>query len=158
MVKGRVYDEAYGEPSKRAAQATLHHALLDVLKLLAPFMPHVTEELYQQGFRERVGEKSVHLLSWPEGVENIDEVVLQTFESTVDIIAAVRKFKSASNLSMGAELERLSIGVDGDDRSRYESALAELRSTSRSKEIVLEAGAGEPSERSEAGVALWIER
>jgi len=159
MVKGRIYDtETYGEAGKRAAQATLHRALLDTLKLLAPFMPHVTEELYQQGFRARVGERSVHLLSWPGGREEIDTDAFETFERTVDVITAVRRFKSVSNLSMGAELEQLRIGVDGDRRVSYESALAELRSTSRSKEVLLQAGAGEPSERSEAGVPLWIER
>jgi valyl-tRNA synthetase len=159
MVKGRIYDAAtYGESGKRAAQATLHRALLDVLKLLAPFMPHVTEEVYQQGFRERAGERSVHLLAWPAGSEEIDLAALETFERTVDVITAVRKFKSVSNLSMGAELAQLCIGVDGDRRGSYESALTELRSTSRSREVILRAGAGEPSERSEAGVPLWIER
>ena len=159
MVKGRIYDSAtYGEDGKRAAQSTLYHALLNVLKLLAPFMPHVTEELYQQGFRERVGEKSVHLLRWPEGGADVDEESVRTFDSAVDVVAAVRKYKSENNLSMGAELRRLNLGVDGGDRTRFEAAMAELRSTSRTEEIVFEDGAGVPSDRSEAGVPLWIER
>jgi valyl-tRNA synthetase len=159
MIKGRIYGaETYGEDGKRAAQATLHRALLDVLKLLAPFMPHVTEELYQQGFRERVGEKSVHLLRWPEGSDEVDDAAAGTFEDAVDVVTAVRKYKSENNLSMGAELGSLRVGVDGERRERYESALAELRSTSRSREIAFGDGDGDPSERSEAGVPLWIER
>ena len=159
MIKGRVYGaETYGEDGKRAAQATLHRALLDVLKLLAPFMPHVTEELYQQGFRERVGEKSVHLLRWPEGAAEVDVTAAETFEATVDIVSAVRKYKSENNLSMGAELASLHLGVDGERRLRYESALAELRSTSRAKEIVFGELNGRPAEKSEAGTSLWIER
>jgi valyl-tRNA synthetase len=159
MIKGRIYDaQSHGEESKRAAQATLHHALLGVLKLLAPFMPHVTEELYQLGFRERVGEKSVHLLRWPEGAEEIDAGAAQTFEGTVDVITAVRKFKSENNLSMGAELAALQIGADDQRQSMYESALAELGSTSRAKQVTIQSGDGDPSQHTESGIPLWIQQ
>jgi valyl-tRNA synthetase len=159
MVKGRLYEpETFGEASRRAGQATLHDALFHVLDLLAPFMPHVTEEIYQIGLRERIGTASIHLARWPEGGDVADEQADEAFDRVVDIVTAVRKHKSENNLSMGAGLKRLMIGVGDKRKPLYEAALSELRSTSRAGEIVLQAGEGEPSETSEMEIPLWIER
>ena len=47
-VKDRLYSqETYGEAEKRAAQHALYEVLYTVLQLLAPIIPHVTEEIYQ---------------------------------------------------------------------------------------------------------------
>jgi valyl-tRNA synthetase len=159
MVKARLYEpETYGEASKRGGQATLHRVLLDILKMLAPFMPHVTEEIYQQGFRERVGEVSIHVSRWPDGEDLAEHADIEAFDSAVDVITAVRKYKSENNLSMGSELTALVVGVDLSVKPIYESFLAELRSTARAKEIRFGRAPGEATEKSEAGVPLWIER
>jgi valyl-tRNA synthetase len=159
MIKGRLYEPGtYGEAGRRGAQAALHRGLLDVLKMLAPFMPHVTEEIYQAGFKERVGEVSVHVALWPEGGDGADDEAEEAFDLAVDVVTAVRKYKSEHNLSMGAELKRLLVGADGRRKGLVESLLAELRSTSRASEIAVQSGGGDPSERSEEGVPLWIER
>jgi hypothetical protein len=39
---------------------------LGLLKLLAPLIPNVSEEFYQQYFRDREGSPSVHTVAWPE--------------------------------------------------------------------------------------------
>jgi isoleucyl-tRNA synthetase len=50
-------------PDKRAAQKTLHHALLTTAKLLAPVAPHLAEQLH----RDLGGkEATVHLATWPK--------------------------------------------------------------------------------------------
>ena len=157
MVKARLYEpETYGEESKRGAQATLHRVLLDVLKMLAPFMPHVTEEIYQQGLRERVGEVSIHVTAWPDGEDLRDHDDTEALDMAVDVVTAVRKYKSENNLSMGSELASLVVGVDLSVKPKYESVEGELRSTTRAKEIRFGRAPGEATEKSELGVPLWI--
>ncbi len=57
--KDRLYrPEAHGEEKKRAAQYTLHSVLNRILLLLAPVIPHVTEEIYQNLYAdERTNKK-----------------------------------------------------------------------------------------------------
>ncbi|MBD3261532.1 MAG: valine--tRNA ligase, partial [Candidatus Altiarchaeales archaeon] len=62
LVKARLYrPDDRGFDSKSSAQHTLYQSLLTILKLLAPIMPHITEEIYQGGFREKEGTKSIHV-------------------------------------------------------------------------------------------------
>ena len=55
MAKLRLYNADMG------ASFTLDYVLLTTLKLFAPFLPHVTEEIYQHLFAERDGAVSIHL-------------------------------------------------------------------------------------------------
>ena len=53
LAKHRLYEEsdsASRTAARDAARYTLHHALLTAIKLFAPIMPHITEEIYQLHF------------------------------------------------------------------------------------------------------------
>ncbi len=63
LVRERLWEEA-DTTSKQAAYATLSHALLEVVKLLAPFTPLITEEIYQTLTGE-AGHPTIHMSDWP---------------------------------------------------------------------------------------------
>ena len=44
----------------------LYHSLLTILKLIAPIMPFITEEIYQEYFKKNEKTKSIHICGWPE--------------------------------------------------------------------------------------------
>ena len=113
LVKARAYDEAgAGGASARAA---LRQALDVLLRLFAPFLPFVTEEVWswwQEG--------SVHAAAWPSldaseadaGAEAGDPAVLAV---AADVLGQVRKAKTAAKLSMRAEAARVVVlGPDPD--------------------------------------------
>jgi isoleucyl-tRNA synthetase len=81
------------ESDKMQAYATLHYVLIYTSKILAPFIPFLTEELYQKMTGKN---ESVHLLDWPEaGV--IDTAILDEMARTRAIITdalALRMQKS----------------------------------------------------------------
>ncbi len=85
MVKHRLHD--------MSTKYTLYTVMLGIVKLFAPFMPHITEEIYQDVFRKFVGEKSVHLTTWPEPIMK-DENSLVEGEKVKDIIAEIRRWRN----------------------------------------------------------------
>jgi valyl-tRNA synthetase len=69
-------------------------------------MPHITEEIYQEIFRDREGDESVHLSSWPEP-QGVPESSLG--QLCVEIISSLRKWKSDRGLALNTEIQDLII-------------------------------------------------
>jgi valyl-tRNA synthetase len=104
LVKARAYGEA--TPSEvGSARAALAVALSTVLRLFAPFLPYVTEEVWswwQKG--------SVHRAPWPEPLPaSLVDAGTRPLEVATLVLAAIRKAKSAAQQSMRAEVARLEV-------------------------------------------------
>ncbi len=78
---------------ENSTKYTLYTVMLGLVRMFSPFMPHITEEIYQGVFRDYEGEKSVHVSSWPEPVF-VDDVALEKGEIVKDIIAEIRRWKN----------------------------------------------------------------
>ncbi|PIN88601.1 valine--tRNA ligase [Candidatus Pacearchaeota archaeon CG10_big_fil_rev_8_21_14_0_10_35_13] len=102
IVKGRVYNG--NEEEKESAYYTLYTILLTIIKLMAPFTPYITEELYQKHFKKNEEEKSIHLSSWPEEIKIKDTTKKRVLEELLKIISLVRQEKSTAQKSMKAEI------------------------------------------------------
>src|SRR5262249_45308937 len=152
-VKGRLYDGSDDE--RRAAQYALYHALLALLKLFAPIMPHVTEEIYQHLFAPSQGARSLHIAAWPQAeAALIDAAAERAGEGVLATTTFARRFKSAHKLGLGAELAELTIAsADAGLRAALEGASADLRSVTRARAITFAAEAGEGCE--EIAPGLW---
>ncbi|WP_297065118.1 valine--tRNA ligase [Thermococcus sp.] len=108
MIKYRLYGD--DEESKLKAKASLYELLYNTMLLLAPFVPHITEELYQNLFRERIKAKSVHLLEWPKfREERIDEEAEKLGELAREIVGAIRRYKNSHGLALNAKLKHVAI-------------------------------------------------
>ncbi len=135
-VKARLYDGSADE--RGAAQATLAHTLLVILKLLAPIMPHITEEMYQQLYAAPgEGINSIHTSAWPQPDDTlIDPGAERAGEALLAITSAVRRFKSARKLGLGAELAGITIAMEHTKlRAALEQSQVDLRSVTRARAI-----------------------
>ncbi|MGC9395210.1 MAG: valine--tRNA ligase [Anaerolineae bacterium] len=136
MAKLRLYNEdaARGDTG---VSFTLAYVLLATLKLFAPFLPHVTEEIYQHLFAEREGAVSIHLARWPEVDARFADADAETFgETLVEIATAVRRHKSEQGLSLGAEIGLLSIATrDTALMERCRAATQDLISVTRAQRV-----------------------
>ena len=64
-----------------AAWYTMWSVGLGLLKLLAPIIPNVSEEFYQQYFRDREGSPSIHSVAWPEPFSGLEKASRQQDKS-----------------------------------------------------------------------------
>lgn len=140
MCKERLYGAA--GPLREGARYTLYHALLTMLKLFAPFMPYVTEEIYR-GLFARAGEPiSLHLTSWPEADPAWKSSQAEaTGELLLTVATAVRRYKSEAGISLGSELTRLLISTqDVHQAVLLEAAGRDILSVTRARELRVGAG------------------
>ena len=148
LIKGRLYD---GDADGRAAAlATAATAFGVILKLLAPFMPHITEELHQRLFADGHGRlSSIHVAAWPTpDLALRDQEAERAGAAMQALVAAVRRAKSAHKLSLGAPLAQLTLAcADEQLRAMLAAAARDLKAVTRASilEIVAE-GAGEELE------------
>lgn len=125
LVKERSYRPA-GDPDGDSARAALQLALNIQLRLFAPFMPFVTEEVWswwQHG--------SVHLSPWP-GVEEIgvsgDEALLADI---AQVLVAIRGAKSSAKVSMKTEVTQVTISGPAEVIARLRQAEGDLVAVGR---------------------------
>jgi len=103
MVKHRIYDE-----NDRGASYALYTIGLGLLKLFAPFLPHITEEIYHRYYKNYEGKESIHISSWPEPAI-IDEEAEKKGEIIKEVISALREWKSRHGMPLNAELKHVEI-------------------------------------------------
>lgn len=106
IIKDRIYNpERRGKQAKESAQYTLYYTLLTLIKLLAPIMPHITEELYQTYFKE---EKSIHSSSWPTVTKEWnDKKAEQAGDLAIQVITQVRQEKTKAQKSLKEPVQTL---------------------------------------------------
>ena len=85
------------EQAIKRTKSILSYVLLDIMKLLHPFMPFVTEEIYQQIPHL---EESIMISSWPEAIEEFNnDQAIKDFERIQDIIKSIRNIRSEYNVA-----------------------------------------------------------
>jgi valyl-tRNA synthetase len=131
IVKKRVYQ---GEGNaKLSAQYTLYKSLLTILKLIAPIMPFITEEIYQEYFRKSEKTKSIHISEWPEA-EKVEEKSshLKILEKMYELLSQVRQEKSKNKKAMNAEIV---LTLNKADYEEIKSVLEDLKNVVNAKAI-----------------------
>ena len=134
IVKDRLYNpDKRGKQARLSAQYTLKKSLFEILKLFAPFMPFVTEEIYLNYFRESGKEKSIHLTSWPKYDKNLQNKKADSVgDLFIEIISNIRKFKAENKTSLKAEIE---LTLDKKDKIKLKDLLEDLKAVASAKEI-----------------------
>lgn len=118
LIRDRMWTES-ADMDKIAAYVTLYEALMTTVKLLAPFCPHISEEIYQALDGKLT---SVHMCDWPmsdpTAVDDRLEASMRTMQELVDEITKERQKK---NIKLRWPLKRIII------QSRSQEVLDLLR-------------------------------
>jgi len=137
IVKNRLYDESpKGKHGRESAQFTLYSILFTLIRLLAPFIPFATEEIYQTFFKSSKCAKSIHLCGWPEVQEkSVDKEKIKTGRILIEIVSAMRKHKAERGLSMKTELEKVEISCDAATKKIIKEMENDLKAVGNIKTI-----------------------
>ena len=132
FIKDRFWaPEKYSAESKLSAQWTLYTVLRAIIGLYAPFIPFLTEELWQKIFKPIEGGETLHLTEYPS-VNPEYETDVEQMNIALDLLKNVRGLRTDRKVGNGAKLETLTIP------SNTPSELHGLiKSAARANEIVL---------------------
>ena len=133
LVKERTYGNQ-GEAAANSARAALGITTHTLLKLFAPFIPFVTEEVWswwQEG--------SIHLQSWPKSSEIITDksIGIDALNNVTWILSEVRKVKTENKQSMKAEVKTLEIWAKADVIDQVKDAQKDLIAAGNIKDLKL---------------------
>nr|MDQ3878244.1 valine--tRNA ligase [Actinomycetota bacterium] len=129
LAKSRAYA---GDAS---AISTLSRALDAVLKMLAPFLPYVTEEVWHS-IHPDAG--SIHTSRWPTAEEFGDGFDDGCFDAAVEVMTIIRKVKSEAKVSLKVPVEKLTLSGDEKRLELLESVMDDVVATAhiRNYELV----------------------
>ncbi len=121
IAKTRVYGVEAGI-DKVTAQWVLRHVLENGLKLLHPFMPFITEEIWQ---KLGIEGESIMISQLPKVTENeineIDVTVEKEFEFLKEIVSAIRNIRGEANVSPAKKIEVIFKTVNENEKTILEN-------------------------------------
>jgi valyl-tRNA synthetase len=131
LVKGRAYA---GDPS---ALAAMQLALSVQLRLFAPVLPYVTEEVWSW---MPARQTSIHRAAWPSMDELPGDGDPRVLDAVGNALSTIRGIKSSRKLPMRAELDRVELDVSVDDAVRLRHALDDLKAAGNVVVLDLDGG------------------
>ena len=103
------HPENYSPEQITVTRWTLHTVGLRILQCYAPYLPHITENIYQAIYKESVGETSLHITQLQKNMHEIDADNNAAMEKMLEVITTVRKLKTEQQLSLKTELQTLTL-------------------------------------------------
>lgn len=133
MVKPRLYNEE--DQTKAAALWTLKTVLTNALKLLHPYMPFITEEIY----RNLTGEESIMISAWPEFKA---EWSFQKEEAEVELIKeavrSIRNVRSSMNVPPSKKAHVIVVSEKTQVREVFEGSKAFFGTLSYASQVTVQ--------------------
>ncbi|MEM9487729.1 MAG: class I tRNA ligase family protein, partial [Myxococcota bacterium] len=124
----------FGDPAGQgSAVATLRLGLNILLRLFAPILPYITEEIWSWVFAEETGQASIHRAPWPSPADLTapapdDE---GSFQLAIDCLTAINKKKTDAGVSVGRVTNRLVIAANQATLDRLAPVLHDVLAAAR---------------------------
>ncbi len=110
------------EQDKINAYMTLYTCLVTLAKVSAPFVPFMTEQIYQNLVRnfEKTAPESIHLCDFPVADEKmIDKELEESMEKVLEIVTLGRACRNVSNMKNRQVLSKVYVGMKGTLDEKY---------------------------------------
>jgi valyl-tRNA synthetase len=130
-----------GREGSGSAISSLRLGLNVMLRLFAPFLPFVTEEVWSWIFAAETGWKSIHRAPWPgpKDFEGIDAPgIRETFDAAVACLSGIHRLKTQSQVSIGSELPGMKVAGNAMTLRALRPALPDVRAAARAFRLDLE--------------------
>lgn len=124
MIKSSIYEKKNVDSIRYA----LYTVGLGLLKLFAPFFPHITEEIYSDHYKDYDGKNSIHISNWPEPIL-IDEEKEMAGELVKNYISQARSWKSEQGIALNAPMNSSATYASEELISKFKPSGSIIKST-----------------------------
>ncbi|WP_428525334.1 valine--tRNA ligase [Roseibium sp.] len=123
------------EAAKAETRATAAWAIDEILKVLHPFMPFLTEELWERlGDEGQKADKLLMLSAWPKPLVS-DETAAGEINWLVDLISEIRSVRAEMNIPAGAKVQLVVVGANDVTQSRIATHEPAIQRLARAEDI-----------------------
>ncbi len=122
-----VIKPAYQKPIDSATFNQVIGIFEDNLKLLHPFMPFLTEEVWQR-IDKRTPDEALIVSKWPQG-EVVDEKLIEEFDFATEVVSGIRTIRKEKNIPMKESLE-LFVLNSGEKADTWDVVISKLTNVS----------------------------
>ena len=114
----------YGKPIDSKTYKEVIKIFENNLLILHPFMPFITEEIWHL-IAERSADEAIVISEWPQSENNIDNDIINNFETLQNIISGIRNLRKKHQISFKKSVE-LSVVNNDDFTKNYDSIISKL--------------------------------
>ena len=133
--------QAFDGPAKYEARATAAWALDAILRLLHPFMPFVTEELWNHAGRPEARDQMLVRAAWPKyGDEVVNSLAREEIEWVIRLIAEIRSVRAEMNVPPSAKIPMLLSGASAETLARLDRQRHLVTTLARISEVEEQSG------------------
>lgn len=137
IIKDQFFNpDKYTSENIFATKWTLYTTCFRILQMYAPYMPHITEYLYQHMFVKSFKTPSLHAtqLPQPEATNNAIQVAMNVI---LEVIGQVRKLKTEHQLALRTEINSLTIFVSEEHKSIIQEQEATIKGICKAKKLII---------------------
>ncbi|OJJ11852.1 valine--tRNA ligase [Alphaproteobacteria bacterium AO1-B] len=125
------------EAAKAETRATAAWAIDEILKVLHPFMPFLTEELWERlGDEGQKADKLLMLSAWPKPLVS-DETAAGEINWLVDLISEIRSVRAEMNIPAGAKVQLVVVGANDVTKGRIATHTSAIQRLARAEDIAM---------------------
>ena len=139
LVKDRFWTpEQYPEDSRASARVTLWESFRIVLSLYAPFLPFVTEYIFQKFYAEHESTASLHQTEWPAAQAEW-QVVVPEMEMLGAILRAVRGLRTSQKIGQTRRLASVTLDISNASQEVAQKIVlmkSSIRAAVRTSELI----------------------
>ena len=114
---------AYEAPIDKKTYDAIVSILESNLKILHPFMPFLTEEIWQI-LEKRTPEQALIIASWPE-IKSYDHSILEDFEFTAEVVSGIRTIRKEKNIAFKNPIDLLVMNNESQVKD-FDSVISKL--------------------------------
>jgi valyl-tRNA synthetase len=160
LVKARARGEGTDVDGQGSAIAALRLGLNTLLRLFAPALPYITEEIWSWVFAAETNARSIHKASWP-GPADFASIAQPadalTFDLAVACMTAVNRRKAEAGVSTGRPLESLTVAASAQTLERLKPVVADVMAAVRARNYQLESREGLMDNTFEVSEASFVQ-
>ena len=114
---------AYEAPIDKKTYDSVVSILESNLKILHPFMPFLTEEIWQT-LEKRTPKQALIISSWPE-LKSYDHSILEGFEFTSEVVSGIRSIRKEKNIAFKNPIDLLVLNNESQVKN-FDSVISKL--------------------------------